>query len=257
MLQSLKVSEAGMLGQQEKLEILANNLANLNTPGFKRILSTLEAVPAEGTQPRLPRIDVPGEIAPNPIPPGSLLRVGSSLDLRSGPIEATGNPLDLAIEGEGFFVIQTAAGERYTRNGSFTLDPAGRLVTRQGELVVSDSGPIEVPEGAALAVAGDGAVTANGQPIGQLRVVVPASAGDFAADGTSLYRTAPGRSAPEALPAERLRIQPGFLEGSNANPISELVAMITAQRIFEAGQRVLSAADETLRRAVNEIPKIG
>ena len=255
MLQSLRVSEAGLLAQQNKLEMVANNLANVTTPGFKRMLSTFEAqAPAApgfaGADPAAlnPPIDV--------MLPGTMLRITSAPDLRPGPMQQTGNPTDVAIDGEGFFAVQTAAGERYTRNGSFVVDANDRLTTRTGDPVLGDGGPIEVPPGARVEIALDGTVRADGADVGRLRVVVPERAADFTPDGNTNFTVTPGAEPPRALDEGMARVQAGFLEGSNANPVSELVAMIKAQRVFEAGQRVLTTADDTLRKATNEIPKI-
>jgi flagellar basal-body rod protein FlgF len=256
-LQSLKVSESGMIGQQQKLEILANNLANANTPGFKRLLTTFEAVQPPQRGPTPVNINNPTEPSLRPIQPGSLMRMRTALDLKPGSTQLTGNPLDLAVQGEGFFVIQTPQGERFTRNGSFTLDAEGRLSTRGGSLVLGQGGPIEIPPGAQVEVSSDGSVRAAGTEIGRLKIVRPANRLAFSPEGGTFMRPAPGARAPQSVLPERIRIQAGALEQSNANPISELVQMITAQRIFEAGQRVLSANDEALRKVTTEVPRVG
>lgn len=256
MLQSLKVSEAGLLAQEQKVDVLANNLANAATPGFKRMLATyrLAPPPAPGLA-GVPATSLP-PANPNVLMPGGILQVTTVPDLRPGPMQPTGNPLDVAVDGEGFFVLQTAQGERYTRNGSFTLDDEGRLTNQTGDPVLGDGGAIEVPPGALLEIATDGTVRANGADLGRLRLVQPANALAFAPDGGTSFTIAPGAQAPTTVPEEGRRVAPGFLEGSNTNPISDLVAMITAQRVFEAGQRVISTTDETLGKNVNEIPRV-
>lgn len=253
MLQSLRVSESGLLAQQNKIEILANNLANASTPGFKRLLTTFQAVdPA-----------APGFAGQNPagqvdvMLPGSMLRVSSAPDLSPGSWISTGNRLDVVLDGEGLFVTQGDDGERYTRNGSFTVSPDDRLTTRAGHPVMGEGGPIEIPPASFVEIALDGTVRANGQEVGRLRVVEVESALDLTPDGDTSFALRPGAEAPRPLEAGQARVQAGFLEGSNINPVSELVNMITAQRVFEAGQRVLRAADDTLRRATNDIPRIG
>lgn len=256
MLQSLKVSEAGLLAQEQKVDILANNLANAATPGFKRMLATYEYTPppAPGLA-GVPAAALP-PLNPNVLMPGGILRVSTVPDLRPGPMQPTGNPLDVAVDGDGFFVVQTPQGERYTRNGSFSLDSEGRLTNQSGNLVLGDGGPIEVPPGALLSIATDGTLRADGNDLGRLRLVQPANARAFSPDGGSSFTIAAGAQAPVAVPEEDRRVAPGFLEGSNTNPISDLVAMITAQRVFEAGQRVISTTDETLGKNINEIPRI-
>lgn len=256
MLQSLKVSEAGLLAQEHKVDVLANNLANAATPGFKRMLATfrLDPPPAPGLE-GVPAAALP-PLTTNVLMPGGMLQVTTVPDLRAGPMQPTGNPLDVAVDGDGFFVVQTAQGERYTRNGSFSLDAEGRLTNQTGELILGDGGPIEVPPGSLLAIATDGTVRADGNELGRLRLVQPANALAFSPDGGSGFTIAPGAEAPVAVPDGSRRVAPGFLEGSNTNPISDLVAMITAQRVFEAGQRVISTTDETLGKNINEIPRI-
>lgn len=252
MLQSLRVSESGMLAQQNKIEIVANNLANASTPGFKRMLTTFQAVDpaAPGFAGQVPQ---PGQV--DVMVPGSLLRITSAPDLSPGPWIATGNDLDVVLDGEGMFVVQTADGERYTRNGSFTVSPDDKLTTRTGDPLMGEGGPIEIPPASTVEIALDGTVRANGDEVGRLRVVRPGSALDLTPDGDTTFALRPGAEAPRPI-EEGARVQAGFLEGSNTNPVSELVSMITAQRIFEAGQRVLSAADDTLRKATNDIPQM-
>lgn len=257
MLQSLRVSEAGMLGQQNKLEIVANNLANASTPGFKRMLTTFQAV-----APQAPGFE---GVDPNALPggavdvmvPGSMLRLRSAPDLSPGPMRPTGNRLDVAIGGDGLFAVQTDAGERYTRAGNFTISPEDQLVTAAGDTVLGEGGPIEIPPTSFVEIALDGTVRADGDEVGRLRLVTPETALDLTPDGATSFALRDGAAPVRAVDPAEIRVQAGFLEGSNANPVSELVSMITAQRIFEAGQRVLSATDETLRKATTEIPKIG
>ena len=256
MLQSLRVSESGLIAQERKLSVLANNLANASTPGFKRLIASyrLQAPPAPGLQ-GVPQAALPPN-NPNVLMPGGLLRLSTAPDLKAGPMQPTGNPLDVAVDGEGFFVVQTARGERYTRNGSFTLDAAGRIVTRTGDPVLGDGGPMEVPPGALVEIATDGTVRADGNELGRLRMVRPADRMALTPDGNGGFAVAPGANPPPIVPEEERRVAPGFLEGSNTNPVSELVQMITAQRVFEAGQRVISATDDTLRKNINEVPRV-
>jgi len=253
-LQSLKVSETGLLAQKNKLDIVANNLANATTPGFKRMLTTFQAADPEapgfqGFDPAQGTVDV--------MMPGRTLQIISAPDLAPGPMKRTGNELDVAIDGEGFFAIRTERGERYTRNGSFTVDAGDRLATRGGDAVLGEGGPIEIPPASMVEIALDGTVRANGDEVGRLRIVRPENALAFTPDGATAFAVAEGAEPPRPVAEGTARVQAGFLEGSNTNAVSELVSMITAQRIFEAGQRVLTTADNTLRKATNDIPKMG
>lgn len=260
MLQSLRVSEAGMLAQQNKIEVVANNLANATTPGFKRLITTLQAVDpaAPGFNGQLQNGQLAGGLPGGQLDvmlPGSLLRVGTSPDLSTGSWIDTGNRTDVALDGQGMFVVKADGQDQYTRNGSFVVSAEGKLTTRAGHEVQGDGGPIEVPPAAVVEIALDGTIRANGDDVGRLKIVQPNAATDMTPVGDSNFALRPGAEAPAPAAENSVRVQAGFLEASNANPVSELVAMITAQRIFEAGQRVLSAADETLRKATNDIPR--
>jgi flagellar basal-body rod protein FlgG len=159
---------------------------------------------------------------------------------------------DLAIAGEGFFVVQTAQGERYTRNGRFTVDRDGRLVTGNGEPVLGGGGPLEVP-GGQFAVLRDGSVVAEGNVIGRLQVVRFVDPSKLEHKGNSLLAAARDQTA-EPLPPESVEVVQGSLETSNVDPIDALVDMIAAQRAFEIEARVMQTGDDSLDKAVNSLP---
>jgi len=177
---------------------------------------------------------------------------GAQTDLRAGNLERTGNPLDLAVEGNGFFVVQSSAGTLYTRDGNFQVSRNGRLTTSSGDPVLGEDGPILVPAGT-VSISPDGTLSSDGAVAGKLRVV------EFA-PGTS--PTPCGRAYYSAPPAQlRLAadsyVRQGMLESSNVNPVQSLVDLITIQRRAEMLQRAMSAFSSNFDHiAASDLPKI-
>lgn len=221
--------------------MLASNLANLNTTGFKADRPVFSAV-YERTVYRMQG---------NTAAPIGTLSAGALLtttytDFQAGALQKTDNPMDLAIEGDGFFAIQTPRGTRYTRNGAFQLNADGILVTRQGFPVLSETGePIRIPKGATLTFGEDGRVVINNAVVAKLGIV-----------RGNLYKEVDGLFAGNAQPVTNPRVVSGALETSNVNLVREMVSMIELLRAYESHQKVIQAHDETLSRAINELPKI-
>lgn len=247
----------GMRARQRALDANANNIANTSTAGYKGERTTyasVEAAAAEGSQPAEATSATSATspaVSQGPRALGVL--AGNSTDFSVGPLRETGRPLDAAIEGEGFFVVQTPRGTRYARAGNFTLDSSGQLVTPAGDLVVGETGPITVPAGN-VAIGQDGTVSVNGQTIDKLKLVRfdnPASA--LLKEGGSLF--APTGAA-QPLAAERARVVQGALEASNVNGVTELVSMMQNGREFDSLQRAITLTRELGRRVASEIGKI-
>lgn len=215
-------------GLMREMQSVANNIANASTTGFRRdgvVFS--EHVAALGDLPSL-----------------SMARAGAHhLDTRQGGFEKTGGPLDLAIEGDGYFMVETPEGERLTRAGHFMPSPDGDLVTPEGFRVLDAGGaPVFVPPNAnSISIAADGTMSADGEPLTQL--------GLFTADATSLVRVGNTlfEAADGAEPLINGTILQGFLEGSNVDPVTEIARMIEVQRSYELGQKFLEKEDERLR----------
>ncbi len=203
-----------------------------------------------GTPPPPPTGLPPGTRWANALP----LDMTSALDVRSGPLRETGNMTDLAIQGDGYFTVQTVQGDLYTRDGHFRIGPAGRLVTASGDPVLGGGGPIEI-EGGTFSVSADGSVTANGSLVGRLQIVSFADASRLQPRGSSLLAARKDQTA-TPLPPEQVQVTQGQLEGSNVDPIGTLVEMIAAQRAFEIESRVMQANDENLDKAVNQLPSV-
>ena len=220
---------AGAKATLQRQDVLAHNLANASTHGFRAELMAFRAVPVrgDGASTRVYALETTPGYNPEP-----------------GPISSTGRSLDVAVAGQGWLAVQSLDGtEAYTRNGSLDVNNEGLLVSRSGLPVLGDGGPITVPANAQVTIGGDGTLTAtvgNGRPqgIGRLKLVTPEAALLRGDDG--LFRAADGD-----LPADAAaRLQSGALEGSNVSPVESMVAMIAAARQFEQQMKMLQTSQE-------------
>jgi flagellar basal-body rod protein FlgF len=235
---------AGLRAQSQALEVSAHNLANVNTAGFRGQQTTFQSLLAVAS----PAVPTVLNLATNNF--GVL--EGSHLDLSAGNLQHTGNPLDLGIEGAGFFAIQTASGTRYTRNGSFRVASGGELVTAAGDPVLGDQGVIRVPAGA-ISVSADGTLSVNGAAAGNIRLVEFAPGARLTSEGGTLVAAPDG----SAQPAKQTSVQQGTLESSNVNAITSVMTLIGVQRHAEMLQRALSLFDSEFNRiAASEIPRV-
>jgi flagellar basal-body rod protein FlgF len=260
-LRSLRTAEKAMQFEQTRIDYLANNLANVDSSGFKQILTRVSETNAKKEDPGLAVAAATG--APAARPPASASGFGlwprqreidmyPALDLRQGDLEPTGRGTDISLQGEGFFVVKDAGGnEIYTRSGSFTLDDQHRLVTSQGHLVQGTSGEI-VLAGNEFKIGEDGTVTVDGTSPGRMRVVTFADPQRLEHRGDGLM-TAPADMPAQDAPANTSTVAQGFLERSNVDPVQTLVAMIEAQRAFEVAAKVLQTNDEMLGKSTNTL----
>jgi len=235
-----------------KQSVLANNLANIDTPGFKQDVFWIEG----GEE--APIFRFLGGNTPqflgymNPAPqPG----VMATTDFSPGRIEWTGNPLDLAIEGEGFFVVNVQGQELYTRAGNFTLDSEGRLVTLSGDPVQGKNGDIILPQGREVVIEEDGRIAVDGQFVDELRVMQFSDLSSLEKRGGNLFALREGALGGEEK--EDVVLKQGFLERSNVDAIETMVSMIAALREYEITQRTVVSHDEALSRATTEIARLG
>jgi len=230
MIRGLYASASGMAVQIERQEVIANNLANASSSGFRRQLASFHSLaPVGGTPPS----------GPVPVEPG--VRMGAvATDHAPGAMLATGNPLDVALDGPGTFVVSTPAGPHYTRNGAFRVGPGGRLETLEGDAVLGRNGEIILGRGP-VEIGGDGTVTSGGKPVDALQVV------DVSSDANGLV---------EAIPVANPRVRAGYLESSNVNTVHEMVQMIAGYRAYEANQRALQMQDKTLEQAAGEVARV-
>lgn len=249
MIKGIYTSALGLIPLQKKLEVVANNLANVNTTAFKRDDAFVDELINARTLFRDGAID----------PTARDVLQKTYTDYSQGPLEQTNNPLDVAINGSGFFVVETNEGTRLTRDGSFTLSADGILTTRNGAVVMGKGGPIRIDNMQqlrydSLVIDRDGTIKAGQHIYGQIRVVAPADYSQIRKDGNSLYSLSDAAVLHDVDP-QSLNLRQGFLEGSNVNPIDEMVALIELQRNFEVGQKAIQSQDDSLAQA-NQVGKL-
>ena len=246
MIRGLYSCANGLLAESARNDTIAGNLAGLSVTGFRRDFSTVRAFNRA--------LDyASGGEAAGLVGPSALLAASGSVDLQPGPVRATGNQFDLALEGAGYFCVQTANGEAYTRAGAFRIDSSRRLITSAGDPVLGASGPVFI-SGSKMQVMENGDVIADGARIDRLKLVSFPPGAQAVKIGSGLLRLASG--SPQAMPGASTRVRQGYLEEANVNAVTELVAMIASLRSFEASQRALQANDETLDKAINEVGRV-
>ncbi|HGE69555.1 TPA: flagellar basal-body rod protein FlgF [Candidatus Poribacteria bacterium] len=240
MIPGLYSTVAGMINQQTMLEVIANNLANVNTIGYKK-----------------DDLNFSGIFNPLPDPTGTysslnLDEVSAKFvtDFSDGEIRQTDNPLDLALVGDGFFVIQHPNGIRYTRSGNFTLNNSGLLVTIDGYPVLGTNGVIQI-QGGMPEIDSSGQIIVNGTPIAKLRIVSFRDNNQLSKSG---YNTFVNNNQAELI--SNAEVKQGYLELSNSNAIQEMVKMIETMRIYESYQKTIQLFNETLEKSNNELGKI-
>lgn len=250
----------GMRGRQQQLDLLANNIANASTSGFKadRLLYRSVVAAQRDANPANPNANAPAEEADDLAPKKYGIDVGvmtaQAIDFSAGSIRETGRSLDIALNGDGFLVVQTPQGERYTRQGSLTLDESGQLVTQQGHIVVGQGGPITVPRGE-VSIGEDGSIAVNGQVADQLKLVRFGNAQKaLAKEGHSVFMATGTEKPQDAIDT---RVVQGALEGSNVNSLTEMVAMMQNSREFESLQKTVSTLMNDLgRKVANEMGRL-
>jgi flagellar basal-body rod protein FlgG len=253
---SLYSAATGMEAQQLNLNTIANNLANVNTPGFKR--SKIEFQDLLYQKPRTSGTDSGGgNLVPTGIEVGNGSRVAATAKVFSqGQLTSTGEKLDLAIQGDGFFEVQRPDGTLgYTRDGTFKLNAQGQVVTSDGLPVLS--GFQQVPAGGSVSVSEDGQVTvssASGTQTFRLTLTRFANAAGLRSLGGNLYEETPASGTPETgKPGEQGfgRTIQGYLEASNVNIVEEMVNLIIAQRAYEISSKSVQTSDEMLQNVAN------
>lgn len=243
----------GLVAKFDALDVAANNLANAGTAGYKaqdEFYRTYSAVMGDANVGSL-------NLAINNY--GVLS--GAATNFESGPIQITGNPLDIALQGQGFLVVKTKAGDRYTRNGSLRLNAGGILTTQDGDPVMGlipkpngkpAEGPIKIPHGK-ISIGPGGVISVDGALAGQLKLVDFPRGTALELDGGNYY-AAPASAAKTATAPQ---VKQGALESSNVNPMSEMVNVILLQREAEMLQNAVSAFDKDFdQSAINNIPLV-
>lgn len=228
MIDALSAAAGGMAADVSRLGTIAQNLSNTATPGYKRAVPTARPFLLEGSEPAVET---------------------SGADLRHASLRPTGEALDLAIDGDGFFEVQTEAGLAYTRRGDFRLDAAGRLVTHAGHVVLGQGGPL-VLDTASPTIDRSGRLFDGDKPLGQLKVVAFADARALSRSADGLFTTS---QAPTVQPESEARLRQGHLEASNVSPAAEMVRLMETVRHFEASQKVIQGIDEMTERALRKL----
>lgn len=237
---------SGNVTASKKLDVLTNNLANVNTPGFKRDRMSFETVLANNPKKGV-TLPQPGSGAPN------LSDVTFEVDYSEGLIKQTGNTLDVAIDGSGFFAVNTPDGKAYTRQGNFHLDTRGRLITADGFEVSGGNGPITV-NGSQVEIDSKGVVYSDGNRVGALEVVDFPKPYQLDKKGSTLFTPTDPQAA--AQPATTAAVRQGQLEESNVNALSEMAQLIETYRYFESCQHAVQAYDSIASKAANDFGKL-
>ncbi|HOF13619.1 MAG TPA: flagellar basal-body rod protein FlgF [Spirochaetota bacterium] len=278
MVRGLYTGASGMIAQEARLDAIANNLANVDKAAYKKDLTLFKAFPDMIIR----RLNDDGL---GITPAGSydtmpfVGKLGTGVEVNEvytiheqGSLMRTENPFDMAMEGNGFFTVMTERGERYTRNGAFTLNKDGILVTHSGLPVLGQNGIIklqknnfminergEILVNSALSLNPDDMIglTQNNweQPvvIDKLKIVDFENIRELKKEGESLYHET--QYSGPALPAEEYKVIQGFLEKSNVNAVREMVDMIEVQRSYEANQKAMLTHDQELGRLINEVAR--
>jgi flagellar basal-body rod protein FlgF len=216
------------------MQIVANNIANAATTGYRsENLIFSEFI--------------------RPVENGASYSIGqgniSSTSFEQGTLTQTGNPFDMAIEGDGYFLVETPQGERLTRSGAFSPSANGDLVTGDGLRVLDAGGaPLFIPPGADVAIAADGTLSADGTPLGQIGIMRPIDPNNMIREDGVMFRADAGFE-----PSPTARILQGFVENSNVSSITQLTRMIEVQRAYELGQSFLETEDERVRAALKSL----
>ena len=252
MIKGLYSAVSAMVMNAAPQQVLSHNIANLQTPGFKQVLTTVEdfmqnqsVYTSENSLNQ--SVDYIGTL-------GLGTQIGAEyIDFEQGALLDTGNPLDFALEGNGYFRVKTPDGNRYTRDGRFLRDADNTLVTIEGFQVLDDAGQaIQLPDGD-ISVGPDGALSVNGTAVAQLGI------GVFANPDTDLQHTegnlftGPAASTSQDVP----RVVQGYLEGSNANPSQLMTQLVEVARSYEAAQNIVRNQDELLGRTIASLGRIG
>jgi len=235
----------GLMSRTDALDTIAHNVANVSTSGFRGSHNVFSSVLATTGDSQLSVLNQDANDY-------GVLK-GTQLDTSQGALTSTGNNLDVAIEGAGFFTVQTANGTVYTRAGNFRVSAKGQLTTAAGDPVLGDNGPITIV-GEPVSISADGTISVNDAIAGRLKVSEFAPATQIESAGGTYY-TAPAGSA---VAATNSRVHQGELEGSNVNPITSVVELITAQREVEDMRHVLSMYNSEIdKTAVQDLPRVG
>jgi flagellar basal-body rod protein FlgF len=220
----LYLAASGAAATLGALSSVADNIANLGTPGFKRLLNSAEAVSGNNT---------PYQFA--------LPASAPVIDTSQGPIEATNNPMDVAVTGPAFITVQGPNGTAYTRNGTLAVQSDGTLTAAGYPVLSAAGGPISIKNPGSIVIGGDGSISVNGQPLAQIGMADPTGI-KMVALGANLYRGANGEELP---PATSSQMHQGFLESATGSEMGEITSMLGMMRNYESSMKAVQNIDNS------------
>lgn len=240
-------ASTALMARTATLDTIANNLANASTVGFRAERDVFSSVLANAGTTSTSALD--------PVINSYGIMSGTMSDVKQGALQKTGNPLDLAIEGPGYFTVQTANGPMYTRDGGFQMSSGGQLVDGAGNAVLGDTGqPITLPPGV-VTISPDGTISSSGALAGKLKIVEFPPGTELSNVGNTDF-TPPPNVQPTA--ATNSSVRQGSLESSNVNPVSSMIQLVEAQRSAEMMQRALTMFNSEMdKTASQDLPKVG
>jgi flagellar basal-body rod protein FlgF len=225
----------------DALRVTANNVSNADTVAYRRQVQVKHldfASVAHQHSASLSELQLP--------------QTAVAVDTRTGTLRNTGEPLNVAVQGDGYFVVDTSQGELLTRRGDFHVDESGVLSAYTGDPVLGTEGTLHIPSGT-VQIAADGTVTVGTATVGHLRVVQPDAGSQLTELSSGLFATPAGD---EPAQTTAMQLHQGFLETSNVQPVTEMMHMMETIRHFESGQRYMRAYDEMLDKAINDLGQI-
>lgn len=246
MINGIYLATSGMNVEKKRMDVLSNNLANINSTGFKKREINFEVVAKEPS----------GNSSSGYLAEvlNSNLKLGDIvIDITAGPLKQTENPFDLSINKNNFFIVETASGEVLTKNGSFSLDSENFLVNQDGFYVMGKNGHINIDSGAILNIDASGNILNGGQLIDSLKVISVESGMDLDTGNDCYFLLKEGAISGEG---EDLIIRQGFLEMSNVNGIDEMVEIIAIMRAYETNQKAINMQDESLAKTVSSVGRV-
>lgn len=258
MVSGINAAASGMIAQQMNMDIISNNLANINTPGFKELIPVFKNVNNFDLK------EKNSENFGNSDKKIGSLSTGSTLDatvlnFNQGALSKTENKLDFALNGEGFFVVQSQNGDCYTRNGSFSVNNEGVLVTKDGNAVLNKDGAaikldLSKDNIDKLNVRSDGTIFVNKKEVDKLKIVTFDNPSGLITAGNALYK--PINESVKPKEANNCVVEQGYVEGSNSSAIGSMISTISASRAYESLSRVLKQTEMTLQKAVTDVGRV-
>jgi flagellar basal-body rod protein FlgG len=236
---------SGNITLMQRMEVIANNLANMNTVGFKKDRMIFDTMLNSAKNPTQPA----GTVTDSPALSDGI----NDIDYSTGPLTQTSNPLDLALDGSGFFVVNTPQGKAYTRQGNFHLDSNGKVVTADGYEVQGGGGPITI-KGGKVDIDGKGEVSVDGQQVATLSVVDFPKPYQLQKIGSAMFEPSDPQETGQA--ATGTNVKQGMLENSNVQPLTEMANLIETNRLYESCVKTIQSYDAMANKAANDLGRV-